>query len=68
MSNTKKSKTVQIGYVQFVFESEYYDGQILDTEVRVVGRKEEIFLLCISGIEVENFIEELKAFFEKHRV
>lgn len=64
MPDNKKSKTVQIGNSQFVFESNYYDGQRGDTKVSVNGA----LLIWVSGPEMDKFIKDMEALIDQYRI
>lgn len=60
-----KRKTQKYIYAHVVnFESDVYDGEVLDTEV-CIGDK---FLMCITGESIDAFTKDLKELFEKYAI
>lgn len=54
-----------IGDLQVIVISDIFKGEVLDTEIRAT---EQGVICCISGIECDNFINDINDVIKKYRI
>ena len=58
------TRTKDLGYAKVFYSSEFYQGQICDTAIRI-GQQH---IITISGCDIENFHKDLVQVIEKYRI
>lgn len=63
-----KTRTAIHENFQIVFNSETYNGEVMDTEVKILPAYDNNNIMVIAGNDIDNFTKEFAQLINKYRI